>query len=112
MTNAALAVGACRISRGGIMTVRRKWRRATSPLSWSIAIRRLFLLFLPVSVVVWIGYLAALAVAAAFRDLSKPFIRFWHAPPETLRSCSYRYEPDYRETKQPRSLSLVDREAA
>lgn len=94
------------------MTIRRKLRRATSPLSWSISSRRLFLLFLPVSVVLWIGYLAALLVAAAFRDLSKPLIRFWHAPPEALPSSNYRYEADYRETKQSRSLSLVDREAA
>lgn len=93
------------------MSIRRAWRRAVSPLSWSIRTRRMFMLVLPLSILLWIGWLTALVLAMMLRSVWKPLSTFWQAPPRPLRHSSY-YGSNFAPSGQPRKFSLVDRDAA
>ena len=68
------------------------------------------MLTLPVSVLLWLGWLTALLMAMAVRTAWRPLSTFWQAPPEPLRH-SY-LGAYYGQPRKPQQLSLVDRDAA
>ncbi len=88
-------------------SIRRGWRLAMSPLSWRIGTRRLFLIFLPISLPLWVGWVFALGAATIVRDLLRPAITFWHAPPQVLRGDRY-----YRHSRKPKLVIVAERHAA
>jgi len=91
------------------VTVRKAWRRATSPRSWRVSTRRVR----PVVAgqrPLWIGWLAALVVAKGSLGLWKPLREFLCAPPAPLPSSHY--GTYYSQAVERRPLALVDRDAA
>ena len=68
------------------------------------------MLLLPVSVPLWVMWMAALLTATAALSLWKPLGIFLTAPPEPLRS--YGYYGHHHEPTKPPPLALVDRDAA
>lgn len=67
-------------------TSARMARRLISPYSWKIRHRRLFLLTMPVSIPLWLGAFAALAIIVCAQKLAAPLGTFWSAPPKRIRS--------------------------
>ena len=67
------------------------WMLLLSPLSWTIGMRRLFLLTLPLSVPLYIAALLIMFVVMVAVAISVPIIAFWNAPQERLRSSGYNY---------------------
>jgi hypothetical protein len=82
------------------------WRRSIDPLRWSIWLRRIFLLTLPLSLPLALIWFALLIIAIVVADLWAPISIFWNAPPKTRSNYSnYRsYHSDHS------SRSLADQQ--
>ena len=76
------------------------WLRVVTPLSWSVWLRRLFVITLPVSapiyLVIIIGLLALLLIAA----ITGPIAEFWSAPQQRVRSGGYSYAYSQRRRRR------------
>lgn len=93
-------VGLCKcfIANGGITEVRlmndwtlnRVWRRLTRPRAWSIWVRRLFMVGLPLTSVLWGSALAIAALVFILREAVKPLVSFWKDPAVRSRGHYYR----------------------
>lgn len=70
----------------GISSLDQLWRMLPSPRTWSVPVRRGFVLLLPASVPMWLLLLATLALLVLGRGLFRPMAGFWSAPPRRLRS--------------------------
>jgi hypothetical protein len=75
--------------------LRRTLRRLTSPRTWQVSVRRIFLIGLPVTVPLWLAALLGVLIASAIHDFMRPVREFWTAPPRqlTYRSSLYDYNP-------------------
>ena len=84
----------------------RLWLQARSPSAWPVALRRAFLLALPLSVPLTLLAMLALAAALVGRDLVRPLSTFWNAPPRRISgNGTYSYR-DY-ERRRKRSENVV-----
>jgi hypothetical protein len=70
-------------------TLSRSVRRLSSPGSWAIRTRQLFLVTAPVSVPCWLVAALLANFALAVQQASLPLINFWNAPPKRVPSDSY-----------------------
>jgi uncharacterized BrkB/YihY/UPF0761 family membrane protein len=68
------------------MSLNRLWRRVVSPRSWSVTLRRAFLLTLPVAIPLWTTLVAGLVIALTVRSVGAPLSSFWNDPPRKYRS--------------------------
>ena len=65
-------------------------RAALSPFSWPTGIRRLFVLTFPVALPSWLLLVVVLSTVIYLRDVIRPIVNFWNAPPKRRR---YSYSP-------------------
>ena len=85
------------------------WLRLLSPLSWPIAIRRLFLLTLPISVPLYVAAVVVLFVVMLALATAEPIIQFWSAPQQRLGSgYGYGYGSEKRRRKRRRDDDDAD----
>jgi len=88
-------------------------RRLTSPSSWEIKSRRLFLLTLPVSLPLWLSALVAVGMLACLRKLVKPVVNFWNEPPKHRAGYyGYGYSDSARTTYNIVRLETEERNKA
>ena len=62
------------------------WLRLLSPLSWPIAIRRVILITLPISVLLYVAAVIIMFVVMLAVAIAVPIIAFWSAPQQRLRA--------------------------
>ena len=92
----------------------RAGRRLRKPITWPIALRRVFLVSLPIALPVWLISLLIMVAMGALKRIIAPFATFWNAPPKRLRNERYEYTPHSSRTGEVVRLKDArrDRDAA
>ena len=76
------------------------WLRVISPMSWSVWLRRLFLIILPVSAPIYLVIIIGLLVLLLIAAVTGPIAEFWNAPQQRLRGGYYGYEYSQRRRRR------------
>ncbi|MEO7247009.1 MAG: hypothetical protein ABIW31_01025 [Novosphingobium sp.] len=85
------------------------WLRLLSPLSWSIAMRRLFLVTLPISIPVYVAVVIIMFVIMVVVAAAVPIIEFWSAPQQRLGS-GYGYGYGKEKKRRKRKLGAAEQD--
>ncbi len=77
------------------------WLRLLSPLTWPIAIRRVILITLPISVLLYVAAVIIMFAVMLLVAISLPIIAFWSTPQQRLRA-GYGYGAEKKRRRRRR----------